>query len=62
MRRLDDLHLEAPFDVAWDSWIDAAQRQVTGAEFRTLIYRYWPVRDRQEGLIRSANSLHSFAW
>jgi hypothetical protein len=43
MRRLDDLHLEAQFDAAWDSWIDAAQRQVSGVEFRTLIYRFWPI-------------------
>jgi MOSC domain-containing protein YiiM len=35
MRRLDDLHLEAPFDAAWESWMDAAQRQVTDGEFRT---------------------------
>jgi len=35
MRRLDVLHLEAQFDAAWDSWIDRAQRQVSGAEFRT---------------------------
>jgi hypothetical protein len=42
-RWLDNLHLEAPFDAAWYSWMDAAQRQVTGAEFRTVIYRYWPI-------------------
>jgi hypothetical protein len=57
-----NLHLEAPLDAAWDSLMDAAQRQVTGAEFRAVIYRFWPLwRDLHNGQKRSHSSIRQLS-